>query len=622
MAIQLKGSNVVGIIPDVTELQERELGINTATGTLYTNDGTQIIEIDTDKINTGLEVDGSGWRLIGQNVGNAIGLNAIELSADGGVGFGASGVDSIAIGTESLASATNSIAIGNGTSVVSTNSIGIGQGNSVGGGINVEANVIGSGNTAINTDNLNLYTSIYGGGNTISGYNSIVFGEGNSDTSVTDDEVVMIGIGLVGGDKKTIIGKFNDPLAVANSVYEIGGGTSGGDKTIFGIDANGVSIAPEATPANITSAGNQALVTVGYLGDPSTLGVSSVNTQTGVVVLSTDDVATANDKLYITQVNTDLIGTNASDISTLQLGKEDNLIYGTTGQVMATNGSANGYVWVDNSILTLSDTPVTMGTDGQYLKVNVAGTALEFADFSGGVVGLDLVENMSPQMLADDALLPDAITPNAVYTKFSNLQIGKMESPGIPDIAQIGSMAVVDTSNGIDAYTTTWTDFTFSELYDVETLDVGVDENKFLRLGSSLGVTDTVVYTNIDTDMVYDDRGVQQTLTTTLNAIEGDIANHAPVYLSATLNTTAVANDYIFADTVTTGAFQVTLPASPVAGDVIHVLDVKSNFATASVTVVQALTAETIMGLAQNMVLNVDNKEYKLIYTGSDWRVI
>ena len=89
-------------------------------------------------------------------------------------------------------------------------------------------------------------------------------------------------------------------------------------------------------------------------------------------------------------------------------------------------------------------------------------------------------------------------------------------------------------------------------------------------------------------------------------------------YSNQTSNYTAVAGDFIFADT-TLGAFTITLPTGPVIGDIVEILDSTSNFSTLNVTV--GRNNETIMGLTNDLILALDNTSAFLIYTGTDWRL-
>lgn len=74
---------------------------------------------------------------------------------------------------------------------------------------------------------------------------------------------------------------------------------------------------------------------------------------------------------------------------------------GSAKQVLRVNSAGNNTEFATPSVLDLSDTPSSMGSAGQVLKVNSGGTALEFAtDISGsGSSGIsNVVEDTSPQL--------------------------------------------------------------------------------------------------------------------------------------------------------------------------------------------------------------------------------
>lgn len=89
-------------------------------------------------------------------------------------------------------------------------------------------------------------------------------------------------------------------------------------------------------------------------------------------------------------------------------------------------------------------------------------------------------------------------------------------------------------------------------------------------------------------------------------------------HISKSANYTAVANDFIYADT-STASFTITLPATPLANDVVAIMDNTSSFATNPLTV--ARNGNNIMGLAEDMVVDVDNISFELIFNGTEWRL-
>jgi len=84
---------------------------------------------------------------------------------------------------------------------------------------------------------------------------------------------------------------------------------------------------------------------------------------------------------------------------------------------------------------------------------------------------------------------------------------------------------------------------------------------------------------------------------------------------------TIAANDRVFADT-TSGAITVTLPASPLTGDQVSVIDLAGTFDTNNLTI--ARNGNNIMGLAEDLVITQENAGLALVYTGATngWKLI
>jgi hypothetical protein len=109
--------------------------------------------------------------------------------------------------------------------------------------------------------------------------------------------------------------------------------------------------------------------------------VTSVNTETGDVVLDADDISdAATTNKFATQAQLDKVDhltvTQAVDLDTIASDTATN-----NAKVGYTDGAVDARI-AAASITDLSDTPGALGTNGQVLAVNSGGTALEFVDQS------------------------------------------------------------------------------------------------------------------------------------------------------------------------------------------------------------------------------------------------
>jgi hypothetical protein len=90
-------------------------------------------------------------------------------------------------------------------------------------------------------------------------------------------------------------------------------------------------------------------------------------------------------------------------------------------------------------------------------------------------------------------------------------------------------------------------------------------------------------------------------------------------FILITSNTTATGNTQYIANTLTSGTFTLTLPATPNLGTTITITD-GGNFGTNNLTV--ARNGSTINGIADDLIVNLPQIIAELIYDGSTWRVI
>ncbi len=84
---------------------------------------------------------------------------------------------------------------------------------------------------------------------------------------------------------------------------------------------------------------------------------------------------------------------------------------------------------------------------------------------------------------------------------------------------------------------------------------------------------------------------------------------------------TAVKDDFIWANT-SGGAFTVTLPSAPVVNDRITIGDVAGTWATNKLTL--GRNDSLIMGLAEDLLLDIKNITVEVVYSGSTygWRIV
>jgi len=110
--------------------------------------------------------------------------------------------------------------------------------------------------------------------------------------------------------------------------------------------------------------------------------------------------------------------------------------------------------------------------------------------------------------------------------------------------------------------------------------------------------------------------GVTSAIQTQLNS-----KSHINYNLTKTANYTAVAGDKILCDT-SSGAFTITLPASPSAGDEVHVLDATASFDSNNLTV--GRNSKKIQAATNDLTITTQNTGIGLVFYNDTygWRVL
>ena len=110
---------------------------------------------------------------------------------------------------------------------------------------------------------------------------------------------------------------------------------------------------------------------------------------------------------------------------------------------------------------------------------------------------------------------------------------------------------------------------------------------------------------------------------TTLNVWEGyknsawyQIDDNYKTWSTITTTSSVTSGTQAFVDT-TSAAVTITLPGSPATGDKIRLVDLASTFDTNNLTV--ARNGLKIMGLSENMTVDVEDAAIELVYTGSTY---
>ena len=121
-------------------------------------------------------------------------------------------------------------------------------------------------------------------------------------------------------------------------------------------------------------------------------------------------------------------------------------------------------------------------------------------------------------------------------------------------------------------------------------------------------------------DLIYD--GTTWQVTSTIGAqgatgVTGSTGVPAP-WTYITTSTTAAANSQYIANT-SGGAFNLTLPATPVTGTTVTIAD-GGSFGANNLTILR--NGSTIQNIADNLALNLSNTVNYLVYTGTTWQYI
>jgi hypothetical protein len=191
-------------------------------------------------------------------------------------------------------------------------------------------------------------------------------------------------------------------------------------------------------------------------------------------------------------------------------------------------------------------------------------------------------------------VLKDRVKVTTTTTGTGTLTLGSAEV-GFQDFSVIG--------NGNTTYYT---------IFDVGTGDWEVGIGTYTASGTTLS-RDTVLSSS-NAGALVDFAAGDKSVFVTYPAEKSSVSYKAAI----TANYTAGVSEGVFANT-SGGAFTVTLPASPIAGDQVVISDAAATFGSNNLTV--GRNGSTINGTAADWVIDISGVSVQFIYSGTTWLV-
>lgn len=235
----------------------------------------------------------------------------------------------------------------------------------------------------------------------------------------------------------------------------------------------------------------------------------------------------------------------------------------------------------------------------------------------------------------DEFVVVDTDAGTTKRITFSNLNSSISASVAADDIATGDAAVTIATSSGnitIDAQAGD-TDIIFKgtdNTSDITALTLDMSEAGAAAFNSTVTATGFIIGSASINETELEILDGATLSTTELNYVDGvtsaiqtqlDSKSHINYNLTKTGNYTAVAGDKILCDT-SGGAFTITLPASPSAGDEVHVLDATASFDSNNLTV--GRNSKKIQGATADLTITTQNTGIGLVFYNDTygWRVL
>ena len=287
---------------------------------------------------------------------------------------------------------------------------------------------------------------------------------------------------------------------------------------------------------------------------------------------------------------------------------------------LAVNTQA-GKLWVGNAaeeLVSLLEAPVLTGTvDGQTMRWEATTNQWQPTDaLTVSDANLVTVNTLAVTNGSTLANITSAGTINFTGATISNLgTVSTVDLNG----GSIDGTVIGGSSPAAGSFTSLSASGSITVAGTVDGRDVAADG---ALVDTALQPSDNISELTNDVGYITDSEGVPDggTLNQVLTKNSGanqDVIWKTPVMASGlspviiTVATTALAGDQYLCD-MSSGAYTLTLPASPVVGDLVGVLDLKQLFDTTNLTV--GRDGSNIMGLAEDLVIDIKNVSLVLQY--------
>ena len=362
--------------------------------------------------------------------------------------------------------------------------------------------------------------------------------------------------------------------------------------------------------------------TAGAISNVNTVAgsIASVNTVSGIssdvtaVALINGDVTTVSgisaDVTTVAADGTD-IGTVATNIANV------NTVAGISGNVTTVAGDSANIGTVAGNIANVN-TVAGISTDISAVNANSANISL-VAGINSDVTTVATYYTDLQTVAADiDAVVTAANDLNEAVSEIdtvaNNIAIIDTVGTSIADVSTVAAN-IVDVNAFADTYfisaTPPGSPTTGDLWYDTANSTLKVYDGSWGTIQTPVVIDDL---NDVDTITLAPSDGMRLVWNDTSSKWEPSGLWHNTYTSAATLrpNETALAN-------TSGGAFTLTLPASPSAGDFVNILDATATFNTNNLTI--GRNGNTIQGSATDLICDIDQVHLTLQYTGSDWRV-